>query len=698
MADEKKTYLINIESNLKKYAEDAAVAKKTADELKASLEALKKSGATPAEIEAATAASKNANAEYAKAAKLVQIQTAANNSEKNSRKQLGEILNLQMQALGKLGNAYITNAKGVRELNPLYIEQRKRIAETKQAILDYDKSLNDGRSNIGRYGEAVKASMKEAASSMFAFAAPIAVATAALNGLKEAFIGTEAGAKLLTRAKTQLSAFFENIVAGKFGYAFGKQLPKDIKAAADLMDEIRINDRKDLTEIAEKELEIKNLRLDSVKAGKGSAEQAALLVKALEKENELIDYKVKDKEQELSAVELLLVHQGTNTELLNKQAQLEAEILNIKGEKSLRMATKLQTIEEKRLADAAKYLELTKKQGEQERNDQIALKLVLAKGDPEKMKAAYKFQYEQEIKNIDITNTQKLLKKAEYEQKILDIDKKSAEDAVKALKEVTDAYIEKVEKEGKAAEDLAEWKLNRELINQDNLLQIRELNREWEFDLQRAALDLQYKEEIANAKKTGEDINIINAKYAAARKQIDELETEAKLSLYAGFAGNLATIFGKQTAIGKAAAIAETTINTYTAAMAAYKSLAAVPVVGPALGIVAAAAAVAAGVANVKKIMEVKSGLPGDSSGGSLPTAISSSAPAQRTFAQSAGSTILTQPQLSQTQLNALPQQGLLTAADIAAALSKMPPPVVTVEDINAKTAEVKKVSVRATI
>jgi hypothetical protein len=45
-----------------------------------------------------------------------------------------------------------------------------------------------------------------------------------------------------------------------------------------------------------------------------------------------------------------------------------------------------------------------------------------------------------------------------------------------------------------------------------------------------------------------------------------------------------------------------------------------------------------------------------------------------------------------------LPQQNLLTADDIAKALSRMPPPVVTVEDINAKTEQVRRVNVRANI
>lgn len=54
--------------------------------------------------------------------------------------------------------------------------------------------------------------------------------------------------------------------------------------------------------------------------------------------------------------------------------------------------------------------------------------------------------------------------------------------------------------------------------------------------------------------------------------------------------------------IGKAAAIAGATIDTYKAATAAYASLAGIPVVGPGLAVAAAAAAVTAGLANVRAI------------------------------------------------------------------------------------------------
>ena len=85
-----------------------------------------------------------------------------------------------------------------------------------------------------------------------------------------------------------------------------------------------------------------------------------------------------------------------------------------------------------------------------------------------------------------------------------------------------------------------------------------------------------------------------------------EMTTDQKLE-YAqkGLAG-LAANLGKETAAGKAAAIASTLISTYQGAQDSYKSLAGIPVVGPALGIAAAAAAVAGGLQTVKSIQSTK--------------------------------------------------------------------------------------------
>lgn len=112
---------------------------------------------------------------------------------------------------------------------------------------------------------------------------------------------------------------------------------------------------------------------------------------------------------------------------------------------------------------------------------------------------------------------------------------------------------------------------------------------------------------------------------AKARIQIRQQEQQAheKVANAIGQTfGNLATLVGKQTALGKAFAIAQATIDTYSSAVKAYNAMAEIPVVGPALGAIAAAAAIAAGLSNVKKILAV------DVSGNTTSTPSASGTPA----------------------------------------------------------------------
>ena len=92
---------------------------------------------------------------------------------------------------------------------------------------------------------------------------------------------------------------------------------------------------------------------------------------------------------------------------------------------------------------------------------------------------------------------------------------------------------------------------------------------------------------------------------AKEEKQIDKLTTEDKVNLASNALGDLSSIMGEESKAGKAAAIAQTTIETYKGATSAYSSLAGIPIVGPALGGIAAAAAVVAGMKNIQAIQQI---------------------------------------------------------------------------------------------
>jgi hypothetical protein len=70
--------------------------------------------------------------------------------------------------------------------------------------------------------------------------------------------------------------------------------------------------------------------------------------------------------------------------------------------------------------------------------------------------------------------------------------------------------------------------------------------------------------------------------------------------------GDIASIAGEASLFGKTAAIAQATINTYLSATEAYKATVGIPVVGPGLAPIAAAAAIVAGLKTVNQIMSTE--------------------------------------------------------------------------------------------
>lgn len=170
-----------------------------------------------------------------------------------------------------------------------------------------------------------------------------------------------------------------------------------------------------------------------------------------------------------------------------------------------------------------------------------------------------------------------------------------------------------LEFEATKAEDEA---LKRELDKEANLLALAD--DAWsQFEAERInneAINVQKKIDLDKQKADGlisqENYNkaLVNLETEKANidKSLAKQVQSFKIDIASQTAGNLASILGKETAAGKAAAIAQTTIDTYKAATSAYSAMSGIPVVGPALGAIAAAAAVVSGVKSVKEIIATK--------------------------------------------------------------------------------------------
>jgi hypothetical protein len=154
--------------------------------------------------------------------------------------------------------------------------------------------------------------------------------------------------------------------------------------------------------------------------------------------------------------------------------------------------------------------------------------------------------------------------------------------------------------------------------------------------LEIAELETAYELKKEMARKSGMDITEITEKYEKEKGDIiesyqkkvvkwSEMSSEQQLGIASSAAGDMAKILGEQTEAGKAMAVVQTTIDTFSSAQAAYKSLAGIPYVGPVLGGIAAAAAVAMGMKNIQAIKGANSS--GGAGGGGSVSAPSTPAP-----------------------------------------------------------------------
>lgn len=139
----------------------------------------------------------------------------------------------------------------------------------------------------------------------------------------------------------------------------------------------------------------------------------------------------------------------------------------------------------------------------------------------------------------------------------------------------------------------------REAMDAANLHELKMAEITNEYDLRQAQLDAQYAQEMAAAEKIGADTSLIQAKYEKAKEENTRARVNAELTMTAGLAGQMSTLLGEQSAIGKAFGVVQATINTY---LGATKALA----TGGILGIAQAAVVIAFGMKQVATIAKQK--------------------------------------------------------------------------------------------
>jgi len=185
-------------------------------------------------------------------------------------------------------------------------------------------------------------------------------------------------------------------------------------------------------------------------------------------------------------------------------------------------------------------------------------------------------------------------KKAETEAEILEAAT-NEERRLLAIKAITDKY--------KLQDDVSEIEAL-EIEKGKRLQELEDLNAHW---MQKAAVVAFYNEQIANKTKEVND-EVSNEAISQA-----EREKQARIATATSMLSSLNTLAEEGSALSKGVAIAQATMSTYQAAVAAYAAGSSVGgAAGLVMGPIAAGLAVAAGLANIKKIVSTKPGTRGN--------------------------------------------------------------------------------------
>ena len=198
--------------------------------------------------------------------------------------------------------------------------------------------------------------------------------------------------------------------------------------------------------------------------------------------------------------------------------------------------------------------------------------------------------------------------KAQEEQKLAtlnefyakgNIDQQAYEEAKTQI--VTDAEAKRNEIITKQRDELMKKQMSADAyVAQMQALgesEFAELDRQYGIKLKK--LDDFHAQGLVSEQDYQASLNAMNSEYALDR-------AKATSNAFGSMASNIGSALGEASGAYKAFAIVQATIATYTAAIEAYKSTAAIPVVGPFLAPAAAAAAVGAGMAQVSAIRSAR--------------------------------------------------------------------------------------------
>ena len=460
------------------------------------------------------------------------------------------------------------------------------------------------------------------------------------------FKNLEGGAKALKKVMAGLGAIVANVgkalkllVQGKFAEAFNTM--KDAVNEATTAVDSLFDAEKKLADLRKKTI-IENAQLNAeIEAQKkvledttlGLDERLAALDKVTAATKQLAENQVAETQLALQAAQAQLTLTNNYEERREKQqeiAELQAQLIE--------QQTQIANIE----YDAERVGREIRTQAAEERKAQIEERLAQEQtvsdilrdlrvediaDEQEKAEAQLEIQKQAALKELrENKATKEQLEEAEllYQNQLSEMRQEYADAEAQKRKEREEAELQEYKDKQARLKEILDAAYFESIENE-----FQRAQEELAFEEQKAM------EELALLGATEEQKQQIRDKFQKKREKLakeeadynvalKKAEKDNELQLAVGAFGAIASLVGEQTAVGKAAAIAATTIQTYQAAQAAYASqLIPGDPTSPVRATIAAGIAVASGIANVQQILSTptpSAGGGGGGAGGGVPS------------------------------------------------------------------------------
>ena len=477
----------------------------------------------------------------------------------------------------------------------------------------------------------------------------ISLIVGAMAALFKAFTSTKAGGEMLDRVMAGIGAAMDvlrdrivkvggaimKFFSGDFSGAF-----EDVKSAVSgIGDEIA----KEMNAAMAAKKMLQEVEDETRKLNVTRAEQNALISEAKQKINdENLSYKEREaaleqvrvaevalaKQEEdlarkrLAALEALAALSDSNKEALDEIAAAQiavSQAVQATADKQKEIADQQKSLRDRRRAERKAEREEAAAALQAYYDLQTQLNLDAIEDDEQRALKSLEIENDRQVESI---NNLKI--SGEKKKELLGL---LEEDTQRKIDEVTTAFEEsreaerlaKMEKEKADATAeidtyiaLQEMKRDSDGVLREEELEALEEYLEQKLDIELANLELSSDEKKLITKQYEEAITDIKKQNADAQGQILQKKTDQEIEAAqatANVLGAVAQAAGEATAIGKAAAIASTLINTYLSAQQIYTRVSETPGLGVfaiPLAVAGAAAAVVGGLKNVSQIMSVQ--------------------------------------------------------------------------------------------